>query len=98
MKIFDDRFMDIPNLYDEDGLLEDIGELSHWFQAVLTAEWHVRGELTAFEKMEMAQGSLIPYFYGAHKVRQISLDLRFLSHFCSMLSSDWLMATKCMEY
>lgn len=70
MKIFDDRFMEIPNLYDEDGLLEDVGELSLWFQAVLTAEWHVRGELTAFEKMEKAQGSLIPYFYGAHKVRR----------------------------
>jgi hypothetical protein len=44
------------------------------FQLVLTAEWHrdVRGELTASEKMKMAQGSLIPYFYGAHKARHLS--------------------------
>lgn len=71
MKIFDDRFMENPSPYNEDGLLEDdvsSTHLSEWFETVLTAEWHVRGELTALEKMEMAQGSLIPYFYGAHKV------------------------------
>jgi hypothetical protein len=42
----------------------------NWFQTIMTAEW--RGELTAFEKMQMAQGSLIPYFYGAHKARLLS--------------------------
>ena len=71
MKIFDDRFMDVKsNPYDEDGVLEYTGDFNanDWFQSVLTAEWHVRGELTAFEKMKKAQGSLIPYFYGAHKV------------------------------
>ena len=66
--------MKVPNPYNKDGVLEDNENFSadHWFQAILTAEWHVRGELTAFEKMEMAQGSLIPYFYGAHKVRLLS--------------------------
>ena len=74
MKIFDDRFMKVPNPYNKDGVLEDNENFSadHWFQAILTAEWHVRGELTAFEKMEMAQGSLIPYFYGAHKAGLLS--------------------------
>ena len=69
MKIFDDRFMEVSNPYDEDGVLEDEENfrVDVWFQSILTAEWHVRGELTAFEKMKMAQGSLIPYFYGAHK-------------------------------
>ena len=28
-----------------------------WFRFALTAEWHVRGELTAYEKMEVAQGT-----------------------------------------
>jgi hypothetical protein len=76
MKIFDDRFMDVPNPYNEDGVLECHGDFNanDWFQSVLTAEWHVRGELTAFEKMKMAQGSLIPYFYGAHKARLLSND------------------------
>ena len=72
MKIFDDRFMDVKSYpYDENGVLEYDGDFNanDWFQSVLTAEWHVRGELTAFEKMKMAQGSLIPYFYGAHKAR-----------------------------
>jgi hypothetical protein len=73
MKIFDDRFMEGPNPYNEDGVLEYKGNIDHhWFWTTLTAEWHVRGELTAFEKMEMAQGSLIPYFYGAHKARLLS--------------------------
>ena len=77
MKIFDDRYMEIfNNPYNEDGVLEDNEIISTdlWLQkiTILTAEWHVRGELTAFEKMEMAQGSLIPYFYGAHKARLFS--------------------------
>jgi hypothetical protein len=74
MKIFDDRFMEVPNPYDEDGVLDNSGNFTadNWFRTILTAEWHVRGELTAFEKMKMAQGSLIPYFYGAHKARLLS--------------------------
>jgi hypothetical protein len=73
MKIFDDRFMHVSNPYNEDGVLECDGDFNanDWFQSVLTAEWHVRGELTAFEKMKMAQGSFIPYFYGAHKARPL---------------------------
>ena len=74
MKIFDDRFMEVHSPYNEDGILEDNENFSPdlWCQSVLTAEWHVRGELTAFEKMKTAQGSLIPYFYGAHKARLLS--------------------------
>ena len=84
MKVFDDRFMEVlGNPYDEDGVLdpnqEDI-ETHLWFQGVLTAEWHVRGESTAFEKMRMAQGSLIPYFYGAHKVKSLSILRWHLIH------------------
>ena len=45
-------------------------EVSLWFDRVTTAEWLVRGELTAYEKMEFAEGSLIPHFYGAHKVSE----------------------------
>jgi hypothetical protein len=73
VKIFDDRFMKLRNPYNEDGVLEYNGDFNanDWFRSVVTAEWHVRGELTAFEKMKMAQGSLIPYFYGAHKVRHL---------------------------
>jgi hypothetical protein len=62
---------DMEDIDDDDGVQEDIKNIPPyvWFQPIMTAEWHVRGELTAFEKMEMAQGSLIPYFYGAHKAR-----------------------------
>ena len=59
------------NPYYEDGVLEDNGNIGtdNWLQSIMirTAEWYMRGQLTAFEKMEMAQGSLIPYFYGTHK-------------------------------
>lgn len=102
MKIFDDRFMRIINPYNEDGLLEEdvaVEHLPEWLQSVLTAEWHVRGELTAFEKMEMAQGSLIPYFFGAHKVRfpLVLQSMPFIQS-CLVLSSDYLVVTRCMEY
>lgn len=76
LKIFDDRFMDMPNPYDEDGvILEDNENITSYlsFSSFLTAEWHVRGELTAYEKMKVAQGSIIPYFYGAHEVKSSSL-------------------------
>ena len=72
MKIFDDRFADVPlNQFYENpyygevelGGHENYVDVALWS---LTAKSHVRGELTAFE---MAQGSLIPYFYGAHKAR-----------------------------
>jgi hypothetical protein len=69
LKIYDDRFMRMASPYDEDEIqLYDQSVSTHvWFQFALTAEWHMRGELTAYEKMEVAQGSSIPYFYGAHK-------------------------------
>ncbi len=68
MKIYDDRFMEMASPYDEDEIqLYDKSASTYlWFQFALT---HMRGELTAYEKMEVAQGSLIPYFYGAHKAR-----------------------------
>ena len=69
MKIYDDRFMEMASPYDEDEIqLYDQSTSTHvWFQFALTEEWDIRGELTAYEKMEVAQGSLIPYFFGAHK-------------------------------
>ena len=69
MKIYDDRFMEMASPYDEgEKQLYDQSTSTHvLFHYALTAEWHMRGELTAYEKMEVAQGSLIPYFYGAHK-------------------------------
>jgi hypothetical protein len=69
MKIYDDRFIKMASPYDEDeDQLYDQSASTHiWLQFALTAEWHMRGELTAYEKMEVAQGSSIPYFYGAHK-------------------------------
>ena len=78
LKIFDDRFMDMPNPYDEDGvILEDNETITSFLSlsSFVTAEWHVRGELTAYEKMKVAQGSIIPYFYGAHEVKSSSLEL-----------------------
>jgi len=69
--IFDDGFMNVPNPY-EDGVLEDddVGA-DLWFRTIriLRAERQVTGGLTVFEKMEMPQGSLIPFFCGAHKFR-----------------------------
>ena len=71
LKLFDDRFMDIPNPYDEDGVILEANENISSYLSVssfLTAEWHVRAELTAYEKMKVAQG-------GAHEVKSSSLEL-----------------------
>jgi hypothetical protein len=76
MKVFEDRFVELQrdDPYVEDGVLDEHlldFEPDQWFQTIFMAEWYVRGELTAFEKMHVAQGSLIPYFYGAHQARRL---------------------------
>ncbi|KAF8348694.1 hypothetical protein F5887DRAFT_951448 [Amanita rubescens] len=89
MKIYDDRFMKMASPYDEDE--EQLYDQS--------AKWHMRGELTAYEKMEVAQGSLIPYFYGAHKFRLPNGHEVFgiLLEYIDALPLDSGCASKCSE-
>lgn len=101
MKIYDDRFMNMASPYDEDEiqLFDQSASTDVWFQFALTAEWHMRGKLTAYEKMEVAQGSLIPYFYGAHKFRLPNGHEVFgiLLEYIDALPLDSGCASKCSE-
>jgi hypothetical protein len=66
MKIYDDKWP--SHMTRTRYKLYDQSTSTHvWFQFALTEEWDIGGEWTAYEKMKVAQGSLMPYFYGAHK-------------------------------
>lgn len=62
VKLFDDRF------YPMDEPMESPPSVAWWFLSFTTAEDNIRREMSAYEKMKLAQGSVIPHFYGAHKV------------------------------
>lgn len=64
VKLLDDRFHDI-------GLTEEVlttSDVKRWFYKFIYAEDFVRREVAAYEKLKLVQGSLIPWFYGAHRV------------------------------
>ena len=44
--------------------------------------------MTAYEKMKVAQGSLIPYFYGAHKVKFVIYLMAFELTLCQFRLRD----------
>lgn len=65
LKLFDDRFFVIENMW-----------------SLHTAEDLIRNEIAVYQKLDFMQGSLLPYFYGAHLVSQSIL------HFmCPVLTS-----------
>lgn len=62
VKLYDDRF------YPMDEPFESPPSVAWWFLSFTTAEDNIRREISAYEKMKHAQGSVIPHFYGSHKV------------------------------
>jgi hypothetical protein len=61
------------------------------------AEWQVTGGLTAFEKMEMAQGSLIPF--STERTRQDPFLMAMLAPDSpATFSSDWPTVAKFLAY
>jgi hypothetical protein len=62
LKLFDDRFfpMETPS--------EEVIKEGLWWARYRTAEHHVRNEDATYKKLQLAQGSLIPWFYGSHLV------------------------------
>ena len=66
VKIFDDRFVKMEGPDEEDALEES---LDLWFDDWVTAEDQVRNECVGYEVLQYAQGSLLPFFYGGHLVR-----------------------------
>ena len=64
LKLFDDRFQRLPS--PDDGLDERV---PRWFDALLIAERYALNEAFAYEKLRPAQGTVVPWFYGTHQVR-----------------------------
>ncbi|KAG9027385.1 hypothetical protein FRB95_007817 [Tulasnella sp. JGI-2019a] len=60
LKVFDDRLYPIEPPEDP----ED--PLRYWFQGLQTAEDAVRTEQGVYQRLEHAQGSVVPWYYGAH--------------------------------
>lgn len=67
LKLFDDRFQRAAGLEeDEEELATNYG---HYMKQILDADLHVLDEASAYDKLKPVQGSIVPWFYGAHKVR-----------------------------
>jgi hypothetical protein len=65
VKLFDDRFLEME-APDEDMIDEPPDQ---WFPNWRTAEEQFRNEYMAYDMLQCAQGSLLPFFYGGHLVR-----------------------------
>ncbi|KAF8874525.1 hypothetical protein CPB84DRAFT_1853586 [Gymnopilus junonius] len=62
LKLFDDRFQQLENPNEDNDL-----DVARWFDRVVIAEMYALNEAFAYDKLRPAQGSVIPWFYGAHQ-------------------------------
>ncbi|KIM43985.1 hypothetical protein M413DRAFT_433218 [Hebeloma cylindrosporum] len=62
LKLFDDRFQHLPSPDEYDEM--DVPRL---FDTFLIAEMYALNEALAYEKLRPVQGTVIPWFYGAHQ-------------------------------
>lgn len=74
VKLFDDRLLVMHPPEDPDESL--VGPDEGWWCGWSTSEDSLRNEHAAYQQLSFAQGSLVPWYYGAHKVRS-----SFASHF-----------------
>ena len=94
VKFFDDRFtaMDDP---ESESWLRGLSQ-QYWLASIAVAEEYVRREDAVYRRLAMAQGALLPRYYGAHRVigsvsyRLVSLTDRLsYKHRHVVLSSGW---------
>ena len=96
LKLFDDRFQPLegPDL-EEESETEAFGEsdehLPRWFDQVVVAEMYALNEAFAYDKLRPVQGSVFPWFYGAHQVNSASLTSRRRVVFTYLCSFDSLL-------
>ncbi|KAF7794387.1 hypothetical protein EIP86_005521 [Pleurotus ostreatoroseus] len=90
LKLFDDRFqpMSPPDENTENDELPP-----HWLVELAVAEWEARQEHTAYMQLEQFQGSIFPWYYGAHMftlpngLRVYGILLEYIVG-CSLVSED----------
>jgi hypothetical protein len=61
VKLFDDRAARVPSL-------TEYLSLTWWSQDFRTAEEIIENEINAYTRLEDAWGTVVPHFYGAHRV------------------------------
>ncbi|KAG6897864.1 hypothetical protein C0992_010002 [Termitomyces sp. T32_za158] len=67
LKLFDDRFQDFHECTQEEVSECDEESLSRWFCPLIMTESLITNEILAYNKLQPVQGSVIPWFYGAHR-------------------------------
>jgi hypothetical protein len=63
LELFDDRFQPVQSPNEDD---EDL--LPLWFDPVVIAKTYALNEAFAYDKLRPAQGSVVTWFYGTHRV------------------------------
>ncbi|KAG6887344.1 hypothetical protein C0995_015939 [Termitomyces sp. Mi166 len=67
LKLFDDRFQVLEGEPTEEEANDTNKEyLSCWFHLLIMSETFITNEILAYNKLRPVQGSIIPWFYGAH--------------------------------
>ncbi|KAF9517780.1 hypothetical protein BS47DRAFT_1338971 [Hydnum rufescens UP504] len=64
VKLFDDHAASVPSL-------SDYPSLRTWSQDFYTAEDMLQNEVNAYMRLEHAWGTVVPYFYGTHRVSEL---------------------------
>jgi hypothetical protein len=72
LKLFDDRFQLLRRPDEDDEQLDET--LPRWFDLFAIAEMYAVNEAFAYEKLRPVQGSVVPWFYGTHQVRDNVFD------------------------
>jgi hypothetical protein len=81
VKLFLDRYIPVE-APEDDTIMENLRP-SYWLENLPIAEEYLRREDAVYKKLEEAQGSLLPRYYGAHKVGA-----------CSVLAHHALLTTR----
>lgn len=89
LKLFDDRFASLRYPHQESEEFRAL-PLQILFSRVVQAELYALNEKLAYDKLQLAQGSTIPWFYGMHRVSPSSAFRRsgmaFLLMCCNVSS------------
>lgn len=72
LKLFDDRFQRAGGLDEDDSDLED--RAGDYLKQIIDADLYVLDEASAYTKLQPVQGAIVPWFYGAHKVRAVEVS------------------------
>ncbi|KAG6884143.1 hypothetical protein C0993_000954 [Termitomyces sp. T159_Od127] len=67
LKLFDDRFQVFHENTQEEVTEVKEEDFSCWLRPLITTESLITNEILAYNKLQPVQGSVVPWFYGAHQ-------------------------------